>query len=207
MEITDIINNVNVYGLEESIRGAKFPMATDVNKLNSELTNGIKNLGMCEGGTGHCTWLAGVIVHFDLTFTVKAWTEAERYHFLEFVSSQSTVHRITRFDLDKAYIEYVDPRMVEIMKEKVAAYNALVARSEEGDNSVKDEMAQKYLEILYSNPCGCKLTARMVTNYLQLKNIYKQRKNHRLPEWRVFCRWLDTLPHSEFITGVDKNAG
>ena len=207
MEITDIINNVNVYGLEESIRGAKCPMATDVNKLNSELTNGIKNLGMCEGGTGHCTWLTGVIVHFDLTFTVKAWTEAERYHFLEFVSSQSTVHRITRFDLDKAYIEYVDPRIIEIMKEKVAEYNALVARSEEGDNSVKDEMAQKYLEILYSNPCGCKLTARMVTNYLQLKNIYKQRKNHRLPEWRAFCRWLETLPYSEFITGVDKNAG
>ncbi len=196
-----IINNVNIYGLEESIRGAKFPMSVDISKLNSELTPGIEKLAMSNAGEGHDQWLTGVIVQFDLTFTVKAWTEAERYHFFDFVSSQSTMHRITRFDLDKAYIEYVDPRIIEIMKEKVAEYNALVARAEEGDNSVKDEMTQKYLEILYNNPCGFKLTARMTTNYRQLKTIYKQRKNHRLPEWREFCEWIETLPHSDLITG------
>ena len=130
-----------------------------------------------------------------------------KYRETEGIKAQSTMHRITRFDLDKTYIEYVDPRMVEIMKERVAEYNALAARANEGDDSVKDEMAQKYLEILYSNPCGCKLTARISTNVRQLKTIYKQRKNHRLPEWRTFCRWLETLPHSEFITGVDNNAG
>lgn len=196
-----IINNVNIYGLEESIRGAKFPMSVDISKLNSELTPGIEKLAMSNAGEGHDQWLTGVIVQFDLTFTVKAWTESERYHFFDFVSSQSTMHRITRFDLDKAYIEYVDPRIIEIMKEKVAEYNALVARAEEGDNSVKDEMTQKYLEILYNNPCGFKLTARMTTNYRQLKTIYKQRKNHRLPEWREFCEWIKTLPHSNLITG------
>lgn len=196
-----IINNVNVYGLEESIRGAKFPMAVDVNKLNSELTKGIKNLALSNPGEGHDQWLTGVIVQFDLTFTVKAWTEAERYHFFDFVSSQSTMHRITRFDLDKAYIEYVDQRIVEIMREKVNEYNKLLERFEEGDSSVKDEMTHKYLEILYNNPCGFKLTARMTTNYRQLKGIYKQRKTHRLPEWREFCEWIETLPHSDLITG------
>lgn len=205
MEIKDIINNVNIYGLEESIRGAKFPMSVDVSKLNSDMTKGIHNLGMCEAGTGHCTWLTGVVVQFDLTFTIKAWTEAERYHFFDFISSQSTVHRLTRFDLDKAYIEGVDPRIVEIMKEKVNEYNELVKRLEDGDETVKELATSKYLEILYSNPCGCKLTARMVTNFLQLKTIYKQRKNHRLPEWRVFCKWLETLPYSEFITGIKKD--
>lgn len=196
-----IINNVNIYGLEESIRGAKFPMSVDISKLNSELTPGIEKLAMSNAGEGHDQWLTGVIVQFDLTFTVKAWTESERYHFFDFVSSQSTMHRITRFDLDNAYIKYVDLRIIEIMKEKVAEYNALVARAEEGDNSVKDEMTQKYLEILYNNPCGFKLTARMTTNYRQLKTIYKQRKNHRLPEWREFCEWIKTLPHSNLITG------
>lgn len=196
-----IISNVNIYGLEESIRGAKFPMSVDISKLNSELTPGIEKLAISNAGEGHDQWLTGVIVQFDLTFTVKAWTEAERYHFFDFVSSQSTMHRITRFDLDKAYIEYVDSRIIEIMKEKVAEYNSLVARAEEGDNSVKDEMAQKYLEILYNNPCGFKLTARMTTNYRQLKTIYKQRKNHRLPEWREFCEWIKTLPYSNLIIG------
>lgn len=179
------ISNIKVYGLEESIKRAKYPMSVDTDKLNSELTNGIKNLANSARGSGHDQWLTGVIVQFDLTFTVKAWTEAERYHFLDFVSSQSTMHRIARFDLDNQYVEYVDPRIVEIMKEKVESYN-----NERDD----DKKVQKYLELLYSNPCGFKLTAGMTTNYRQLKTIYAQRKTHRLPEWRSFCEQLEELP-------------
>lgn len=54
---------------------------------------------------------------------------------------------------------------------------------------------------------GLRLTARITTNYRQLKTIYQQRKNHRLPEWRAFCAWIETLPRAEFITGkrVDAN--
>ena len=148
-------------------------------------------------------------MQFDLTFTNKAWVEAERYHFLDFVSSQSTMHRITKFDLDKAYIEYVDPRIVDIMKEKVAAYNELQedikARREEGKDvtTLMDLATKQYLEILYSNPAGFRLTARMTTNYRQLKTIYHQRKTHRLPEWRAFCDWVETLPNSDFLTDVE----
>ena len=183
-----VVSNVEVYGLEESIKRAKYPMSTDINKLNSELTKGIKSLSNSSRGEGHDQWLTGVIVQFDLTFTVKAWTEAERYHFLDFVSSQSTMHRITKFDLDEAYIEYVDPRIIEIMKEKVSEYNYLC------DMGFEEQKKRKYLEILYSNPCGFKLTAGMTTNYRQLKTIYHQRKTHRLPEWREFCAWVETLP-------------
>lgn len=195
-----IVNNVKVYGLEESIKRAKYPMSTDIDKLNSELTKGIKSLSNSGRGEGHDQWLTGVIVQFDLTFTVKAWTEAERYHFLDFVSSQSTMHRITKFNLDEAYSEYVDPRIVEIMKEKVDAYNALAGEkhfdwaTDEQIQKWKDAVNKMYLEILYSNPCGFKLTAGMTTNYRQLKTIYHQRKNHRLPEWREFCAWVETLP-------------
>ena len=56
---------------------------------------------------------------------------------------------------------------------------------------------EKYLEILYSNPAGFLLTARLTTNYRCLRNIYIQRKNHRLPEWREFCKWIETLPYAE----------
>jgi hypothetical protein len=52
----------------------------------------------------------------------------------------------------------------------------------------------KYLEILYSNPAGFELTARLTTNYRCLLNIYIQRRNHRLPEWREFCEQLLELP-------------
>ena len=175
------VSNAAVYGLEESIVRAKFPMATDVASLNSDMTRGILALAQSAKGSGHDNWLNGVVVQFDLTFTVKAWTEAERYHFLDFVSSQSTMHRIARFDLDSQYDPHTDPRVVEIMKELVAKYN-------------ETQDPEDYLRLLMTNPCGFKLTAGMTTNYRQLKTIYAQRRTHRLPEWRAFCAWVETLP-------------
>ena len=198
-----IINNVQVYGLEESIRRAKYPMTTNTEALNGDLTNGIKALGNSKKGEGHDQFLTGIIVQFDLTFTVKAWTEGERYHFLDFVSSQSTMHRIAKFDLDDAYIKYVDKRIIDIMKEKVNDYNELQEHSKNWNTNcmtqsvvddAKADLQNRYLEILYSNPCGFKLTAGMTTNYRQLKTIYSQRKTHRLPEWREVCAWIETLP-------------
>lgn len=184
-----VVSNVDVYGLENSIVGSKYPMAVDISKLTPELTDRCVSLAQSEKGSGHDNWLNGIIVQFDLTFTVKAWTEAERYHFLDFISSQSTMHRITKFDLDNSYIEYVDPRMIDIMKELVANYN-------------ENKTPENYLKVLYSNPCGFKLTAKMTTNYRQLKTIYSQRKTHRLPEWRWFCEFVEKLPLSELI--IDK---
>ena len=181
MQIDDIISNVQVYGLEESIKRSKYPMSTDTSTCTTEPTKTTYSLGRASVGSGHDNWLNGVIVQFDLTFTNKAWVEAERYHFLDFVSSQSTMHRITKFNLDKAYIEYTDPRMIEIMQQLVDQYNA-------------DPTPDNYLRVLYSNPAGFKITAGMTTNYRQLKTIYYQRKNHRLPEWRVFTDWIETLP-------------
>lgn len=183
------ITNTKIYGLDESIIRAKYPMSVDISTLNSDVTKGILALAGCEKGTGHDNWLNGVIVQFDLTYTVKAWTEAERYHFLDFVSSQSTMHRIAQFDLDKQYDEHTDPRIIEIVKELADKYN-----------ETKDP--EDYLRLLMSNPCGFQLTAGMTTNYRQLKTIYAQRRTHRLPEWREFCAWIETLPYAkEFITG------
>lgn len=212
IEIADncsVVSNAVVYGLEESIRRAKFPMATNVDALNANLTSGVKSLAQANKGEGHDQWLTGVVVQFDLTFSNKAWVECERYHFIDFVSSQSTMHRITKFDLDKAYNEYVDPRIIGIMKEKVEEYNALCdpcpGSIKPGEEArINEEKIRLYLEILYSNPAGFRLTAGMTTNYRQLKTIYAQRRNHRLPEWREFCKWIETLPMSELITGETK---
>lgn len=199
----ECVTNAKVYGLDESIRRAKFPMSVDTSELTNELTQGIKALAQTGRGEGHDQWLTGVIVQFDLTFTNKAYVEAERYHFFDFVSSQSTMHRISKFDLDHTYNEYVDKRIVEIMKMKVAEYNRLFLRSNATPSvQLEEKKKRAYLEILYSNPAGCKITAGMTTNYRQLKTIYAQRKNHRLPEWRMFCEWIETLPKSELITGV-----
>ena len=167
----------------------------------------------CDTGNGaHGQFMTGIRVSFDLTFTNKAWVEAERYRFLEFVSSQSTMHRITKFDLREQYNEYVDPRIIDIMEEKVEEYNKLQdylkdeahQLAENELNNIKANLTNLYLEILYSNPAGFNLTARMTTNYRCLKNIYIQRKNHRLPEWREFCKWIETLPYFEELINTNK---
>lgn len=188
-----VVSNVKVYGMESAVRGSKFPMATEVEKLSGEVMPRTYQLAACERGSGHDQFMTGIIVQFDLTFTVKAWTEAERYHFLDFISSQSTMHRIAKFDLDHQYSEYTDKRMIAIMNELKDRYN-------------ETQDPEDYLRLLYSNPCGFKLTAAMTTNYRQLKTIYAQRKNHRLPEWREFCAWIETLPYAEFITGGVKES-
>lgn len=198
IDMRSIVENVAIYGLDESVRRAKFPMSVDSGRPTTELTPGIDRLARAEPGSGHDQWLTGVVVQFDLTCSNKMWVEMERYHFVDFVSSQSTMHRIAKFDLSEQYNEYVDERIVQIMREKVDAYNAL---SDDTDAKAK---ADAYLGILYSNPAGFRLTAGLTTNYRQLKTIYRQRKSHRLPEWRAFCRWIETLPHSEWITGAEQ---
>lgn len=195
-----VVSNVKIYGMEESIKRSKYPMAVDIDKLNSEVTNMTNSLAGCKKGEAHDNFLHGVIVQFDLTLTVKAWTEAERYHWFEIISSQSTMHRVTKFDLNKTYIEYVDSRIIGIMQEKVARYDAMVE-----DKYPSEVLAEEYLGILYSNPCGFTLTAGMTTNYCQLKTIYSQRKNHRLPEWKEFCKWIETLPHAEWLIGKEND--
>lgn len=178
IDFNDIINNVNVYGFDEAVLGSKYPMAVDLDKLNNDVTNTVIKLAQSQSGAGHDTFLNGIIVTFDLLFSNKAWVELERYKFINFVSSQSTMHRITKFNLDAAYNEYVDPKIIDIMKEKVAYYNFNSQR----DGVNQEELKKAYLEILYSNPAGFRLTAKLTTNYRQLKTIYQQRKDHRLPE-------------------------
>lgn len=207
MRYEDVVSNVQVYGFEDAVKGAKYSYAIDTNAVTDEVTKTTVSLANSKAGSGHDQFMTGIIVQFDLTFSNKAWVEAERYKFLNFISSQSTMHRITKFNLDEAYMEYVDPRIIEIMKEKTKAYNDLQAEMTKAKNEGKDvkemmdKLNQLYLELLYSNPAGFKLTAKMTTNYRALKTIYHQRKDHRLPEWRAFCEWVKTLPHSEFITG------
>lgn len=188
------ISNIKVYDLEESMRAAGYPMRTDLD----ETLDFTKDWGRAQRLTkasrfnaAHAQFLTGIVVNFDLTFSNKAWIEAERYRFLNFVSSQSTMHCITKFGLRKQCNEYVDERIITIVQEYIDLYNNLTAQDEETIKSKKD----LYLKILYNLPSGFQLTARMTTNYRCLLNIYNQRHDHRLPEWREFCnQLLEELP-------------
>lgn len=200
------IENTEVYGLKRAIRTAKYPKAVNLDQLNDELTKGIKACANCDTGEGHDNFLKGIIVQFDLTFSNKAWVEGERYHFLDFISSQSTMHKIVKFNLQEQCNRYVDPRIIDIVQEKINEYNRLLEydRSHEKSIERKKQMDELYLEILYNIPAGFELTAGMTTNYQQLKTIYQQRRHHRLPDWQMFCDWCLTLPLFKELC-VDRN--
>ena len=183
------IENTTVYGLDNAIKVSKYPMAISVIDCNNKMTNTVAKLGQCEIGTGHDNFLNGVIVQFDLTASNKMWVELQRYHFIDFISSQSTMHRIAQFNIENQVNKYVTKKAIENLKELIADYN-------------NDSSKENYLKVLYNIPSGFELTAGMTTNYRQLKTIYYQRKNHRLPEWNDFCKWVETLPKfKELVLG------
>ena len=188
------ISNIKVYDLEESMRAAGYPMRTDLNEapdFTKDWDRAQRLTKASKFNAAHAQFLTGIVVNFDLTFSNKACVEAERYRFLNFVSSQSTMHCITKFGLRAQCNKYVDERIITIVQEYIDLYNSLTAQDEETIEFKKN----LYLKILYNLPPGFQLTARMTTNYRCLLNIYNQRHDHRLPEWREFCnQLLEELP-------------
>ena len=213
-----IISNLKVYDLEESLLASGYAMRTELNEIvvTDKTLKRAKNLAKASNGNGaHGQFMTGIRVNFDLTFSLKAWIEAERYRFLEFVTSQSTMHRITKFDIKKQCNEYVDDRIIKIVEEKVNEYNNILLAMQTEKyleygytlEQMQELAKEAYLKVLYNVPSGFQLTARMTTNYRCLLNIYVQRHDHRLPEWRKFCELLLDLPYFKELVDAYYSGG
>ena len=204
------IENVKVNGIENAKRVAGFAFAVTPEKaseVSQERQEKVaKNLSGCIPGTGHDQFLTGITVTFDVTGTIQWWQEAERYKFLNFITSQSKMHRIDAVGINECCNEYVDEEIMFLCRHFQREYNNLNSAYKAGDPRVtKEDVEHAFLTLIYNIPSGFEYTAGMVTNYRQLKTIYTQRKNHRLQEWKDFCKWIETLPCSELITGYANN--
>lgn len=118
-----MVKNVKVYGLYESFKASKYPMAVDTEQCTVDITDTIRSLAHSKAGSGHDQFLTGIVVQFDLTFSLKAWTEMQRYHFIDFVSSQSTMHRVAKFNVEEQCNKYVTENTIEEVKRLVDRYN------------------------------------------------------------------------------------
>lgn len=204
---SEVITNLKVYDLFESFVASGYAMISeyDLDFIEKEIKNleyenhdlrkrvifyndhtkRVFKLIKNKLNSGHCSFAKGIIVNMDITFTNKAWIEFQRYHFADIVTGMSTMHRISKFDLSNAFNEFTDSQIIIRLQELQEKYN-------------EDRSHDNYLRLLYSTPAGLKMTGRVTTNYLQLMNIWQQRHNHRLPEWRQFCKELqDKLPFFE----------
>ena len=99
------------------------------------------------------------------------------------------MHRLNRMDVRNCCNPYVTATAILNLEGLVEEYN-------------RTKSDEDFLRMIYNVPSGFELTARMVTNYQQLKTIYRQRRTHRLPDWQMFCDWIESLPHGELITGA-----
>lgn len=187
------ITKLHVYGLDESVAASKYPMSVDVSEVNDVVTDRVNSLASTPPGTGHNNFLIGIIVQFDLEMSNKAWVEAERYHWFDIVSSQSTMHKAAKMSIKKQVNHFVSDAIAEECERLQNIYNECPSD-------------YNFLKLVYNLPAGFELTARITTNYSQLKTIYGQRKNHKLPDWQMICRMIKGLPHSEWITGEKVDA-
>lgn len=183
------IENVEVYGVERAVVNSGNSFRTNirtVKDINDKDWSRCKKLGSVEPGSGHDSFLNGCLVTMDVTAPLYWWKQAQRYHWLEFISSQSTMHCVLKFNIKDQCVKEVDNRIFPIIQNLIDQYN------NELDIVKKKEIWQS---IIASLPCGFCLGATMTTNYRQLKTICKQRKGHPLKEWQTFIDWCHSLPH------------
>lgn len=190
------IENTEVYGINKSVIASGNAMRVEIedNTRDTLTTKDViraEKLANTKTGEGHDNFLNGIIVQFDLYAPLYMWKQIQRYHWMDFISSQSTMHRLTKFDIGKQCVSDVDELILERYQELLDYYN-------EGHHEV-------WRKLVASLPSGFVLGATMTTNYRQLKTIYFQRKNHKLKEWHEFCKWCEKLPLFRLLILGDSN--
>ena len=192
-----VVNNVQVLGLERAIKASGNPMTTgeidtrvdlDLMSYEESVAFTVKDetraykLGSAERGSGHDNFLSGIIVQFDVKYPQYWSMEFQRYHFAQIISSQSKMHRLcvaaSKEEFHSMFNKYVDEEAIARIKEYVDNYNAVPVH---GDWKGEDKYTW-FMKALSNLPMGYEMWMTVSTNYLQLKGIYAQRRQHKLQE-------------------------
>ena len=193
------IENTKVYGLEFAFKASGNPMRTAVDRteFNEKDVKRAISLGSTRNGEGHDNFLKGILVQMDVYAPLYWWKQAQRYHWFDFISSQSTMHCLLKFDISSQCVSETNKEILKIVEKIKEEYLSI-------DVDAKEEKQAKWRELVASLPCGFVLGASMTTNYQQLKTMYVQRRYHKLKEWHEFCKWCESLPYFVEVTGINK---
>ena len=168
----------------------------------------------------HDNFMTGIRVSFDLKYTQYITKQLQRYHWFDYVSSSSMMHRLTRMNADSICNKYVSKVCVDQLDKDIAEYNEiasmesypcdgnpLVFELRDGStvvaNTKGEALYYSYMKCISDCPMGAELFVHVSTNYKQLQTMYWQRLGHRLKEdWGEFCRFVESLPYAnELIIG------
>lgn len=201
------INNVEVLGWEHAIRGMRNPLNSwKVSDSHCECGDkdfciGEKDLNLMKrlanAGTDHAKYRRMITVYADLVAPLYWWKEYDTYKVGTVANSCSTMHKIQakEFTLDDFSHDQLDFTSECMLKDIISVLN----KNREFFNNTKDK--QYWWNMIQLLPTSYNQKRTVQLNYEVLRNMYNSRRSHKLDEWREFCKWIESLPYSELITG------
>lgn len=158
---------------------------------------------LIKAGPEHRKFLRGITATVEVTQSRSFLQEMDTYSTRLYANSESTMHTLGKDEISLDNFDYP----IGINKKADSAFSKYIkelkAVQKQMNNLEKGSDEREFYHQLLKAmlPESWIQTRYYCFNYETLRNMYKQRKNHRLPAWRVdFCNWVETLPYSEFIT-------
>lgn len=206
------IKTLEVAGWEAAIAGMRNPLKS-YHKADSKINpeQYIFEFGpndydlakrLWKAGPEHRKWMQMIQVWCDVWAPRYIWSEWDTYRLGTTKNSESTMHKLKDEGFNYEDFEFpygIDQDCDAIFKDYIDALKNLV-QFRMNENK---ETSEQYHQILKAMlPEGFIQKRTVNVNYETLRNMYQQRKTHRLPQWNTdFVSWIKTLPYSEFLTG------
>lgn len=162
---------------------------------------------LAKAGTDHRKFMRMITVYLDITAPLYWWKEFDTYKVGTVANSCSTMHKIGEkiFEWADFSHEHLTHTDIMHMDENEDAMNALQvvinALNYNREKYLETKDKKYWWQMIQLLPSSYNQRRTVMLNYEVLANVYKSRKNHKLDEWREFCKWIESLPYSEIITG------
>lgn len=161
---------------------------------------------LAKAGTDHRKFMRMLPVYVRITAPLYWWKEFDTYKVGTVANSCSTMHKISEkeFTLDDFSCEHLMGGYLEQMRRIIDDLNNARKYFTVGDQFFSPGNKRDWWQMIQLLPSSYNQTRNVMMNYEVLANIYKSRKDHKLDEWRNFCKWIEELPYSELIAGKTK---
>ena len=157
---------------------------------------------LAKNGPVHAKYRRMIAVYVDITAPLYWWKEFDTYKVGTVANSCSTMHKIheKEFTLSDFSCEHLSENSANLLGEIVDELNY------HRGLFITNNDKHYWWQMIQLLPSSYNQKRTIMLNYEVLAGIYPMRKNHKLDEWRKFCAWIEELPYSEIITGVEKEA-
>lgn len=159
---------------------------------------------LADAGSVHRKYMRMMPVYVRITAPLYWWKEFDTYKVGTVSNSCSTMHKIQEkeFTLEDFSFENIPSTYNWFLNEGDLIADLLYALNDARTNYIETKNKKYWWQMIQLLPSSYNQTRNVMMNYEVLANIYQWRKDHKLDEWREFCKWIEGLPYSELITGL-----